>query len=74
VLAPSELAPSRVETFSRVFCGAMSAAGAAVASADDAKRASAEVEAAIVFILSGLRQMAESGEGLPGPADLTSSQ
>jgi AcrR family transcriptional regulator len=74
VLATYELEPSMVETFSRVFFGAMSAAGAAVSSADDAKRASAEVEAAIVFILTGLRQMAESGEGLPGPADLTSSQ
>ncbi len=74
VLATYDLEPSMVETFSRVFFGAMSAAGAAVSSADDTKRASAEVEAAIVFILTGLRQMAESGEGLPRPEDLTSSQ
>ncbi|MGN6129876.1 MAG: TetR/AcrR family transcriptional regulator, partial [Nocardioidaceae bacterium] len=63
VLATYELEPSMVETFSRVFFGAMSAAGAAVSSADDAKRARAEGEAAIVFNLSRQRQMAASGEG-----------
>jgi len=70
VLEAYALEHSMVETFSRVFFGAMSAAGAAVSSAEDAKRASAEVEAAIVFILAGLRNMAESGEGLPSPDDL----
>ena len=45
-------------------------AGAAVSSAEDTARASAEVEAAISFILAGLRQQAESGVELPGPADL----
>jgi hypothetical protein len=53
-----------------VFFGAMSAAGSAVTSADDPKRASAEVEAAIAFILAGLQQQAESGGTLPGPAEL----
>jgi hypothetical protein len=48
----------------------MSAAGAAVSSAEDTKRASAEVEAAIAFILAGLRQQAESGTRLPQPEDL----
>ena len=70
VLASYDLEPSMVETFSRVFFGAMSAAGAAVSSADDTRRASAEVEAAIAFILAGLRQQAESGGRLPGPDDL----
>ena len=70
VLRSYDLEPSMVETFSRVFFGAMSAAGAAVSSAEDTKRASAEVEAAIGFILSGLRQQAESGQQLPGPDDL----
>jgi AcrR family transcriptional regulator len=70
VLASYDLAPSMVETFSRVFFGAMSAAGAAVSSAEDPQQASAEVETAIVFILGGLRQMAESGEALPTPEDL----
>jgi AcrR family transcriptional regulator len=74
VLKSYDLEPSMVETFSRVFFGAMSAAGAAVSSAEDTKRASAEVEAAIAFILAGLRQQAESGGRLPGPDDLMSSR
>ena len=73
VLTSYDLEPSMVETFSRVFFGAMSAAGAAVSSAEDARRASAEVEAAIAFILAGLRQQAESGERLPGPQELGGS-
>ena len=71
VLAGYELEPSMVETFSRVFFGAMSAAGAAVSTADDPRRAGEEVEAAIAYILAGLRAMAESGAPLPGPAHLT---
>ena len=67
VLATYDLEPSMVETFSRVFFGAMSAAGSAVSSAEDTARASAEVEAAIAFILAGLRQQSESGGKLPGP-------
>jgi AcrR family transcriptional regulator len=70
VLATYELEPTMVETFSRVFFGAMSAAGAAVSTADDPRRASEEVEAAIAYILAGLRAMAESGAPIPGPADL----
>ena len=70
VLASYELEKSMVETFSRVFFGAMSAAGSAVSSAEDPRRAGAEVEAAIAFILAGLRQQAESGGTLPGPAEL----
>jgi AcrR family transcriptional regulator len=64
VLATYDLEPSMVETFSRIFFGAMSAAGASVSSADDPEQASAEVEAAIAFILAGLRQQAESGGDL----------
>jgi AcrR family transcriptional regulator len=74
VLSGYELEPSMVETFSRVFFGAMSAAGAAVSSADDTRRASEEVEAAIAYILAGLRQMAESGAPLPGPDDLVGDE
>jgi AcrR family transcriptional regulator len=70
VLSTYELEQSMVETFSRVFFGAMSAAGSAVTTADDPRRASAEVEAAIAFILAGLQQQAESGGTLPGPEDL----
>jgi len=67
VLASYHLEPSMVETFSRVFFGAMSAAGAAVSTAEDTQRASDEVEAAIAYILAGLRAMAESGAPLPTP-------
>ena len=73
VLDSYDLEPSMVETFSRVFFGAMSASGAAVSSADDPRKAGAEVEAAIAYILAGLRQMAESGAPLPGPADVTTT-
>jgi AcrR family transcriptional regulator len=72
VLATYQLEKSMVETFSRVFFGAMSAAGSAVSSADDTARAAAEVEAAIAFILAGLRQQAESGGTLAGPVPLAS--
>jgi AcrR family transcriptional regulator len=70
VLSTYDLEKSMVETFSRVFFGAMSAAGSAVSSADDTARAGAEVETAIAFILAGLRQQAESGGTLSGPAEL----
>ena len=69
VLAAYDLEPSMVETFSRVFFGAMSASGSAVSTAEDPRKAGAEVEAAIGYILAGLRAMAESGAPLPGPAD-----
>ncbi len=73
VLATYDLEPSMVETFSRVFFGAMSAAGSAVSTADDTAKAAAEVEAAIAFILAGLRQQAESGGTLaPSRAPSTS--
>jgi AcrR family transcriptional regulator len=70
VLRGYDLEPSMVETFSRVFFGAMSAAGTAVSGSDDPRRASAEVEAAIAYALAALRQMAESGAPLPAPIDL----
>jgi AcrR family transcriptional regulator len=62
VLESYDLEASMVETFSRIFFGAMSAAGTAVSSAEDTERASAEVETAIAFILAGLQQQAESGQ------------
>ncbi|MGH3585288.1 MAG: TetR/AcrR family transcriptional regulator [Pseudonocardia sp.] len=65
-----DLDDSMVETFSRVFFGAMSAAGTTVSVAEDPKRASAEVETAIAFILTGLQSLAESGIQLPDPDDL----
>ena len=74
VLSSYDVEPSMVETFSRIFFGAMSAAGAAVSSAEDTERASAEVEAAIGFILAGIQQQAESGGKMPSPDDLVSHE
>ncbi|HNN47759.1 MAG TPA: TetR/AcrR family transcriptional regulator [Marmoricola sp.] len=52
-------------TFSRIFFGAMSAAGEMISGASDAQETSAQVEVAISFILEGLRGLAESGTELP---------
>ncbi|MCW2783578.1 MAG: TetR family transcriptional regulator [Marmoricola sp.] len=59
-----------LETFSRIFFGAMSAAGESVSTATNPKVAVAQVETAIAFILAGLRSLAESGVELPDPEDL----
>jgi len=64
------LSEDMLETFSRIFFGAMSAAGESVSSAADPKLAVARVETAISFILAGLRALAESGIELPDPEDL----
>jgi AcrR family transcriptional regulator len=68
VLSSYDLEQSMVDTFSRVFFGAMSAAGSAVSTAEDTKHASAELQAAIAFILAGVRQLADSGVELLKPA------
>jgi hypothetical protein len=61
-----------LETFSRIFFGAMSAAGESVSSSANPKLAVAQVETAIAFILTGLRTLADSGVELPDPEDLVS--
>jgi AcrR family transcriptional regulator len=63
-----ELDEAMKQTFSRIFFGAMSAAGESVSSAPDAKAAVARIEAAIAFILAGLRALAEQGITLTDPA------
>jgi AcrR family transcriptional regulator len=63
-----ELDDSMKQTFSRIFFGAMSAAGESVSTAEDPRQAVARVEAAIGFILSGLRALAEQGVALLDPA------
>jgi AcrR family transcriptional regulator len=74
VLADStyDLSDDMLETFSRIFFGAMSAAGESVSSAADPKVAVAQVETAIAFILTGLRTLADNGVELPDPEDLLS--
>ncbi len=57
-----------LQTFARIFFGAMSSAGESVSSAEDPIAAAARVETAIAFILAGFQSLAESGVELPtGP-------
>ena len=69
-----DLSEEMLETFSRIFFGAMSAAGETVSAASDPKRAVAQVEIAIGFILAGMRSLTESGVALPDPEDLLSGR
>jgi AcrR family transcriptional regulator len=62
-----DITTEMTETFSRIFFGAMSAAGEAVTAAPDPKAAVARVEAAIGFILAGMRSLADQGITLPDP-------
>lgn len=64
------LSDGMLETFSRIFFGAMSAAGESVSASSDPKLAVARVETAISFILAGLRALADDGVELPDPEDL----
>ncbi len=59
-----EVDEAMVQTFSRIFVGAMSAAGEDVSASEDPAEASARVELAVGFLLSGLRSLAESGAEL----------
>jgi AcrR family transcriptional regulator len=54
-----------LQTFARIFFGAMSSAGESVASAEDPEEAAARVETAIGFILAGFQVLADSGAELP---------
>lgn len=61
-----------LETISDIFFGAMSTAGETVTAADDPDAASARVEAAVAYLVAGLRTMVESGVPLPTARSLTS--
>lgn len=65
-----ELSEEMLETFSRIFFGALSSAGESVSTANDPKIAVAQIETAMAFILAGLRSLTESGVELPDPEDL----
>ena len=67
-----ELSEEMVQTFSRIFFGALSAAGESITTASDPPVAVAQVETAVAFILSGLRSLADSGVQLPDPGELLS--
>ena len=56
-----ELDDDMLDTFTRIFFGAMSAAGGSVAVSEDPAAAAARVEAAIGVIMTSLQQLLESG-------------
>src|SRR3954469_1703578 len=60
-----DLDEDMLQTFGRIFFGAMSSAGESVSSAEDPIAAAARVETAIAFILRGFQALAESGVELP---------
>jgi len=61
-----ELDEDMLQTFARIFFGAMSSAGESVSAADDPEAAAARVETAITFILQGFQALADQGVPLPG--------
>ena len=63
-----ELDDAMKQTFSRIFFGAMSAAGESVSTAEDPSAAVARIQAAIAFILDGIRALADQGVTLQDPA------
>ena len=72
--SPYDIDGDMLETFTRIFFGAMSAAGESVSSASDPRLAVARVETAIAFILTGLRTLADNGVELPDPEALLAAQ
>ena len=61
-----ELDEDMVQTFSRIFFGAMSSAGESVAVSDDPIVAAQRVEVAIGFIIAGFQALTEAGVEMPG--------
>jgi hypothetical protein len=62
-----ELDDEMLETFSRIFFGALSSAGEAVSDSQDPGAASARVETAMGFLIAGIRNLVEAGVELPQP-------
>lgn len=60
-----ELDEPMMQTYARIFFGAMSSAGESVATASDPEEAADRVEAAIAFLLQGVQLMVETGVELP---------
>jgi len=64
VLEQYDVDDSILETFSRLFFGAMSTAGMSVSQSDTPEMVSEQVQTVIALMLAGLRQLAETGTGL----------
>ena len=60
-----EIDEDMLQTFARIFFGAMSSAGESVSSSDDPIAAATRVETAIGFILAGFKTLVDSGVELP---------
>ncbi len=60
-----DLDEDMIQTFARIFFGAMASAGESVADAEDAIAAADRVEVAIGFIIAGFQSLAEHGVELP---------
>lgn len=60
-----DLDEDMVQTFARIFFGAMSSAGESVAGAEDPNVAADRVEVAISFIIAGFQALTESGVTMP---------
>lgn len=73
VLRPYPVPASIVDTFTRVFYGAMTAAGMSVATAEDPDRTAQEVETVLGIVLSGLRTLADTEPGRLDPAATSST-
>jgi AcrR family transcriptional regulator len=63
----TRLDDAMLDTFTRIFFGAMSAAGGSVAASDDPAGAALRVEAAIGVILTGLQRVLDEDAGALGP-------
>jgi AcrR family transcriptional regulator len=69
VLRQYDIEGTLLDTFTRIFYGAMSSAGIAVSEAEDPEAASREVATVISLMLAGLRRLAEAGLDLTAPVD-----
>jgi AcrR family transcriptional regulator len=64
-----ELDEPMLQTFSRIFFGAMSSAGESVATSEDPEAAAGRVESAIGFLLAGVQSLVEQGHEMPSVFD-----
>lgn len=62
---PFDLDEEMLQTFARIFFGALSSAGDSVASAEDPDAAAERVERALGFIIAGFQALVDAGVGLP---------
>ena len=60
-----DLDEDMLQTFARIFFGAMSSAGESVATAADPEAAARRVESAIGFLLAGVQSLVEQGIAMP---------